>query len=608
MMRMALGGLALLAMAGPLAQAQRPAVTAAPPPRSAPLNNLRYEVTFDSATAAARTMKVSLTFDVAGAGPVLLSLPAWTPGSYEIDNFARFISNFSATAGDKPLVWDKLDYDTWRIQPAGARSISVGFDFLANELDNGIAWARPDFGFFNGTNLFLYPEGRDLRFAATVMIRTQPGWLVATGMKPGSSAGSYGAANYHDLVDMPFFVGRMDLDSNRVEGKWIRLATYPSGAMKGQSRTTLWSQMAKLIPAMTRVFQETPWDTYTNLLIFSPEKGGGAALEHQNSHLGIYNPGFMGDPVLASITAHEIFHAWNVKRLRPADLWPYEYFEPQETTWLWVSEGITDYYADLAMVRSGVVDSTEFLGVTGGKMGTVADAPPTALQDASLSTWIAPANGTQYLYYPKGSLAGFMLDIMIRDASDNRSSLDLVMRELYRTTYKRGRGFTATDWWGAVSRAAGGRSFADFNARYVDGREPYPWDRVLALAGMRMVADTIREPRLGVATAQDSTGAVVVEELAPRGVMDEAGVKVGDRLVALGNTPIDSPDFGKAYRERFGRSEGDSLPIRVVRGTDTLTLHGKVRLVARVENRLDFEPNAAEKAVRIRNGIMKGTP
>lgn len=611
MMKLVQASALVFLITAPLAHAQRAKPATAPqqsgPLRSAPLGNIRYEITFDSTTAIDRTIKVSMTFDVTGPGPVLLSLPAWTPGSYEITNFARWILNFTPTAGGKTLAWDKLDYDTWRIQPAGARTISVAFDFLADTLDNAIAWARPDFVLFNGTNLFLYPEGRDFRFASSVSVRTRPGWLIATGMKPGGGPGTYSATNYHDLVDMPFFVGKMDLDSNQVGGKWVRLATYPSGAFKGEARSRLWDQMIKMIPVMASVFQETPWDSYTTLQVYTPERGGGAALEHQNSHLGIYNPGFRGDPVLASITAHEIFHAWNVKRLRPADLWPYDYSEPQETTWLWVSEGITDYYSDLALVRAGVVDSTGFLAETGNKMATMAAAPPTSLEDASLSTWIAPVNGTQYIYYPKGSLAGFMLDIMIRDASNNRRSLDLVMRDLYRTAYKKGRGFSAADWWGAVSRAAGGRSFTEFNAKYVDGREPYPWDQVLALAGLKTVADTIREPRLGIATSQDSTGAIVVEQLAPGAMAQEAGLKVGDRLLALGDIAIEDPGFGKAYRERFGKSEGDSLPIRVRRGSDTLTLHGKVRLAARVESRVAFDPSASEKAVRIRNGIIKGT-
>ena len=596
------GLLLAIAAAAPLrAQAPRAA-----PPVSAPFANLRYEVAFDSASAIERTLRVTATFEIRGPGPVLLSFPTWTPGSYEIANFARYVTGFAATAGDKPLRWDKLDHDTWRVHPAGARTVTVRFDYHADTLDNAASWSRPDFAFFNGTNLLPYPEGRGFNFPATVSVKTEPGWLIATGMAPGPTPGSYREANYHDLVDMPFFVGRFDLDSMQVEGRWNRLATYPVGAMTGPARSLLWDQIAKTVPTMRAVFQETPWRTYTTLLVFTREVGGGSALEHSNSHVGIYNPGFIGTPLLASITSHEIFHGWNVKRLRPADLWPYDYTGPQETPWLWVSEGITDYYADLALVRGGVVDSAGFLGLTGEKMAQIAAAPPAALEDASLSTWIGPVDGTQYQYYPKGSLAGFMLDVLIRDGSDNRRSLDDVMRELYRSAYKKGRGFTAADWWPAVSRAAGGRSFAEFNARYIDGREPFPWSDVLARVGLRQVSDTIREPRVGIATAQDSSGAIMVQEVQPGGVAQEAGVKVGDLLLALGDVEVMDPEFGTAFRDRFGRNEGDSLPIRVRRGTDTLTLNGVVRLVARVESRLDADPRAGGKAARVRRGILAG--
>ena len=600
-------GLLLTNLAGAGAAQRTPSgAPAATPVRSAPVTNLRYDVTFDSATAAERTIKVAVSFDVAGPGPVLLSLPAWTPGAYEITNFARWVSDFSPTADGKALEWDKLDYDTWRIQPGGAKSMSVEFDFRADSLDNAMAWSRPDFAFFNGTNLFLYPEGRGFDFPATVQVHTQSGWLVETGMPRGAQPGSYRDTDYHDLVDRPFLIGRMDVDSNQVEGRWTRLGTYPAGALTGPARALLWDQIGKVIPAMAAVYQETPWTDYSVFALFTPEQGGGSALEHANSHLGIYQPQFIGTPLLASITAHEIFHAWNVKRLRPADLWPYRYDRAQETTWLWVSEGITDYYADLALVRGGVVDSAVFLNLTADKMGQVKDAPPTALEDASLSTWIGPTDGTRYLYYPKGSLAGFMLDVLIRDASDNQHSLDDVMQALYRADYKKGRGFTPAEWWSTVSRMAGGRSFTDFNARYVNGREPYPWDRILPLAGLRLVTDTIREPRIGVATNQDSAGAVVVERVQPGSVAEEAGVKQGDRLLELGDVPVLDPKFGDAFRSRFGKSEGDSLPIKVRRGADTLTLHGTVRLTERTEARIEPDPAAPPKAARIRSGIFRG--
>ena len=585
------------------AQQQAPAA----PPRSVPVSNLRYEITFDSATARRNVIAVAVSFDIADKGLVLLSIPSWTPGSYEISNFARFVSDFSPRAADKPLDWDKLDYDTWRIDPAGARSVTVRFDYHAVTLDNAAAWSQADFAFVNGTNIFPYPEGRGFQFPATVTVKTQPGWLVATGMEPAGTAGTYRESNYHDLVDKPFFIGRFDVDSQQVEGHWHRLVTYPVGAMSGPARSLIWDQIEKTVPKMAAVFRETPWRTYCTLMVFTREVGGGSALEHSNSHVGIYNPGFVGNPLLASITDHEIFHAWNVKRLRPADMWPYDYSRAQPTPWLWVSEGITDYYADLALVRGGVVDSAGFLGLTDQKMQQIAEEPPTALEDASLTTWISPMDGSQYQYYPKGSLAGFLLDVLIRDASDNRRALDDVFRELYGAAYKKGRGFTGKDWWSAVSRAAGGRSFTEFSEKYIDGREPFPWADVLPRAGLRIVSDTLREPRVGIGTGQDSSGAIVVQMVQPRSVAEAAGVKVGDQLLALGDIEIMDPSFGEAFRSRFGKSEGDSLRIKVRRGADTLTLHGTVKLSERVESRLDVDPKAGDKAARVRSGIFRGT-
>jgi predicted metalloprotease with PDZ domain len=171
--------------------------------------------------------------------------------------------------------------------------------------------------------------------------------------------------------------------------------------------------------------------------------------------------------------------------------------------------------------------------------------------------------------------------------------------------YKQGRGFTANDWWPAVTRAAGGKSFSEFYARYVDGRDPYPLDRILPLAGMRMTVDTVREPRLGISTAADSNG-IIVNAVLPGGAAQEAGVRVGDQLLALADLPVGSPDFGPAFRERFGKEEGGTLPIKVRRGGDTLTLNSKIRLTSRVERRIEADPAASAKAMRIRSGILKG--
>jgi predicted metalloprotease with PDZ domain len=273
-----------------------------------------------------------------------------------------------------------------------------------------------------------------------------------------------------------------------------------------------------------------------------------------------------------------------------------------------MSEGVTDYYADLADVRGGVVDSAAFAALVEGKVAEVADAPPTSLADASLATWVHPADGTQYLYYPKGSLAGLLLDVLIRDASDNRHSLDDAMRELYQTTYGKARGFTGDDWWKAVSRAAGGRAFDDFARRYVDGRDDYPYAAVLPLAGFRYAADTTREPQLGVGTVIDSTGEVLVVQLVPGGAFELAGVAEGDYLVSVGDVPVRDASFGARFRAKYARAAADSpIPVVVRRDGRTVALRAPLRFVPKVARHVTLDPSPSPKALRIRSGILHGT-
>jgi predicted metalloprotease with PDZ domain len=587
------------------ASGQRTAAPSVAAAASAPITNVRYFVTFNRTTAARKSLRVSMTFNVAANDAVLLSLPAWTPGSYEISDYVRKVSGFSVSGEGGTPRWDKLDPDTWRVMPNGARAITLSFAYTADSMDNAMSYATNEFAFFNGTNLLPYPEGRSTEFAATVTVNTEGDWRIATGMTAGSAPGTWTASNYHDLVDMPFFVGPLEVDSARIGATMFRTATYPRGIMSGRDRERFWDQVKKMVPPMVNVFGEMPVSTYTNLILFDSSLTGAAALEHQNSHLGVYSPFIVDHEFLPSITAHEIIHLWNVKRMRPSEMVPYKYDRPQPTPWLWVSEGVTDYYADVVQLRGGIIDSAEFLELVDGKRTEVDEAPIVALEDASLDSWIRPTDGTQYVYYAKGSLAGFVLDIMIRDASNNAKSLDTVMREVYQSTFKAGRGFTSQDWWGAVSRAAGGRSFADFNTRYVDGREPFPWSTVLPLAGLRLNVDSIREPWIGVSTNIDS-GGVMVMDVERDGAAQSAGVQVGDYLVRLGDIPVSDPDFGARYRARYARSDGQTVPLVIKRGGEERTLMLPVKNRLRTVETIKFDRNASPKALKVRAGILRG--
>jgi predicted metalloprotease with PDZ domain len=577
-------------------------------PKSAPISDVRYDVTFDSTTALRRILNVAMSFAVRSPGDVLLSLPAWTPGDYSIANFARYVTDFGATNGSSPLSWDKLDHDTWRVHVTRGGQVRVAFDYLAMTLDNANSWSRPDFAFFNGTNLFLYPEGQPAEYASTVVIHTKPSWRVATGMTQTGPM-TYAAPNYHDLVDMPFFVGRFDIDSAQAGGKVMRVASYPAGAVPNSGRRLLLDQLAKLVPPEAAVFGEVPWNSYTLMQVadsgYTP--GSASGLEHQNSHVDILSSLVLGNPVLASLYAHEIFHAWNVKRMRPAEMWPYRYDREQPTPLLWISEGITDYYADLAEVRSGVIAAEQFYAMTTAKIDGISNGPPIAVEDASLSAWVHPVDGTSDIYYDKGSLAGLLLDILIRDASDNQRSLDSVMREIYRSSWKRGRGFTNEDWWQAVARAAS-RPLSDFNRRYVNGREAFPWDSVLPLAGMKLMVERTVLPNLGASISGDEQGRRVIA-LDSAGTGAAAGIKVGDYLVSIGGIDTDDPAFGTSFSSKYaGVAPGGTVPVVIRRGTQQMTLNATANFRTSERRRVVAVTNASAKAVRIRDGILTGKP
>ena len=587
-----------------------PSLAAQPTPVSAPIREVAYTVTFTRATAAARQFAVEMRFDAERGAPVLLSLPVWTPGAYEVTNFARWVVGFEVVdAEGRAVPWDKLDPDTWRIRPAAAGRITVRFRYLANKLDTSEAWTTGDLGFFNGTNLLMYPEGRSTDWASTLTVVTEAGWKVATGMESAGAPRTYRAASYHELLDAPMMIGAFDLDSATVAGKPFRLATYPAGSLAGAARDTVWSALKRMVPPQAAVFGETPWAHYTLLQVATPEFGGASGLEHANSHLDVVALQAVGNPFLHSLYSHEIFHAWNVKRLRPRDLVPYRYDRWQPTTLLWVSEGITDYYADIMLARGGVGDSTDFMAAVVDKMEQTAQSPVTALEDASLSAYLLPEDGSRGVYYPKGALAGFALDILVRDASDNRAGLDDVMRSLYEQTYRKGAGFSDEQWWAAVARAAGPTAsrLAGFRDRYVDGREAFPWTEWLPLAGFAIRVDSIREPRLGVLTRGDSTG-IRVEEVTPGGAAAQAGVRPGDMLAVVGDIPVADGTFGGRFRVKYRDvPAGTLLPLVVRRDGNDVRLEMPLTFGVRTVTRLTADANASPKTQRIRAGILHGT-
>jgi predicted metalloprotease with PDZ domain len=230
-----------------------------------------------------------------------------------------------------------------------------------------------------------------------------------------------------------------------------------------------------------------------------------------------------------------------------------------------------------------------------------------ALEDASLSTWIEPDDGTAYIYYPKGSLAGLMLDIMIRDATNNSQSLDDVMRELYHSTYKNGAGFTEEQFWAAVSSASGGKTYEEFEAAYIDGREPYPWSSILPLAALALEERTTERPLIGVSLDQDGAD-VRVTDVSPDGAAANAGIQPGDYLLRIGEVVAGEGQIGAAFRARYGsEAPGTPLEVEVRRGDETITLTMELRFTESTSYTVVETRDAPEKAIRIRESILEGT-
>ena len=542
-----------------------------------------------------------------------VSLPSWTPGHYELENYARYVRRFAAAGDDGgALRWDKVDKDTWRIASRGASRVRVSFDFLADSINLSGSLLKDDFGFFNGTNLFVYPEtGYD--FPARVRFELPQGWRVATELEDGSAPGTYTASDYHELVDNPTFVGYFAIDSVQADGRWIRLAVYPPDYLKDPAKEMALDALQKIADYTHDLFGEPPYDRYTTLIYLATEPilffGG---LEHADSHLDILpaiafsRPEYTFRAFLYRLLSHEYYHAWNVKRIRPVELWPYEYDREQFTPLLWVSEGITDYYAQLILMRTGLWDADSFWeGMRESVVAVERQPAIEAVEDASINTWINPTFIADNYYYDKGAVIGLLLDVMIRDATDNERSLDDVMARLYREHYQRDRGFSTRDFLSYLAEYIGQEAARSLYRDYIDGREPLPYQETLALAGVRYATDTIVEPFFGV-EMRNRGRAVMVRRVEDGSEAARIGLRPGDVLQRVGAVRVSDIDWGETYRELYADSVGASIEVVYLRNGEERTVGAKVRTRTRYTYQLEPLASATDRQAALRDGLLYG--
>ncbi|HMQ03638.1 MAG TPA: PDZ domain-containing protein [Pyrinomonadaceae bacterium] len=473
-----------------------------------------------------------------GPRQVELKMPVWTPGSYLVREYARHVQGFSVSAGS-PLQWRKINKNTWQVDVNGSREITVAYRVYSNELTVRTNELNDEHAFWNNTALLLYPDGH-LGAPSTITVRPYKNWKVATGLqKVAGAENTFRAENFDILYDAPFEVSDFKEVSFVVRGKPHRIVVTGEG---NYDLNLMASDFAKIAEECIKLFGELPLENY--LFIINLRGGGG--LEHLNSTALQWNRfGFKPRSRYISflnLVAHEYFHLWNVKRIRPDVLGPFDYEKENYTKLLWVAEGITSYYEGILLLRAGLISDAEFLSGKADLIEALQARPgrfETSLEEASFDTWIKfyrqdeNAVNNQISYYDKGEIVGMLLDITIRTSSTGRRSLDDVFRLLYNDHFKKGRNFSPADFQRASEQMAG-RSLDEFFSKYVRGREEIDYDEILSGIGLRMnVTEPNRDRAFIGADLSEDAGRLTVRTVPSNTPAYEQGLNVGDQIVAI---------------------------------------------------------------------------
>lgn len=470
-----------------------------------------------------------------------LKMPVWTPGSYLIREYARHVESFSAAdANGKTLTWDKINKNTWQIDSKGVSEIVVKYNVYANELTVRTNELNADHAFFNNAALLMFPKD-NLKTASTVKVVPFGGWKIATGLpKVEGQANTFRAENFDVLYDSPFEVGTFEEISFNVQNKQHRFIIEGGG---NYNLEKIAQDTTKIVEQAYKIFGELPYKDY--LFILNTRGGGG--LEHLNSTALQFNrfgfttryKGFL------SLVAHEYFHLWNVKRIKPDALGPFDYENENYTRLLWVAEGGTAYYESVLVQRAGIVSAEEFLAAKAAQFQALQNRPgrfETSLEDASFDAWIKyyradeNAVNNQISYYDKGEIVNFLLDVEIRKASNGAKSLDDVLRYLYTDFYKKDKNYTPEDYQRTAETMAG-KSLNDFFEKYVRGTAEIDYNSVLNGIGLELsTGETANQKSYLGATLRQDGDKLTVTAVPKQTPAYEQGLNVSDQIVAVDGT------------------------------------------------------------------------
>jgi predicted metalloprotease with PDZ domain len=557
-----------------------------------------------------------------------LVMPVWTPGSYLVREFERHVEDFNALdGGGQTLKWEKINKNTWRVMTNGAREWHATYRVYANELSVRTSELNSNHAFWNNANLLMYPEGF-LKSPATIRVVAPDVWKVATGL-PGVAGqrNTFRAENFDILYDSPFEASNFKSILFNVKGVPHRIVIDGDG---NYDPDRMRRDVQKIVETQVELMGgEVPYRDYTFILHLRSNTGGG--LEHLNSAaLGYPRFGFKivtGDRATSaapnpaeqperdyrsflSLVSHEFFHLWNVKRIRPDALGPFDYTQENYTKLLWVAEGITDYYADVTLRRAGLITEEDFLKATARAIQQLQNTPGRKVQSAeesSYDAWIKyyrqdeNSINSQVSYYDKGAILGLLLDLEIRKRSNGAKSLDDVMRYLYTEFFKKGRNYTPADFQKAAELMAGS-SLENFFASYVRGKEELDYNGALEAAGLRLETGatvesgkTVEKVFFGADLTQQEDRLMVSRVYAGSPAYDQ-GLNTGDQIVAMDNMRVTKEFFNARLAEK---KPGDLINLTIFRFDDMSTL--LIKLGGRTEGTYRITPlpnqTAAQKQV-----------
>ena len=551
-------------------------------PSAAPL---KYELAFEHPNTHLLDVTIHAS-DLKGA-TVEFAIPDWAPGSYYIENYSANVQRFRATSADgKALSWRKTDSQTWQIDLAGAAAVTISYQVFANTLQNNIAQYNERHAFIGGPSVWMYlVDGKDRPIELSVAAPS--GWKIATGMEHTSDH-TFGAADYNWFADAPFEISDFAEKDFEVMGTTYHVIVHDVENKKDFTKfaNDLQKTVATIVPlfqSVTGTPQAAPFKDYYFIFHVWPKTGGG--LEHLNSTQINFTTDWDSTEPLPGTTlnqydlklfvaAHEFFHAWNVKRLRPLPLGPFDYTQMVHTPSLWISEGLTSYYGSLSVERAGLVPPQQYLdGIA--RLITNFEAKPgrkeRSIEDTSWDTWfsnpmsISQANNlanTYYSYYDGGQIMGHILDFAIRDNTNNQKSLDDWMRLLYSRYALPKPGFKPEDAIHAANEVAG-KDVSDVFRRYISGMEPIPYEQYFALAGIEVTKKVDPDKAwVGIEVKKSDDGHAQIRNVIPGSPAENAGLSNDDVIYAIDSRALEADGVNA---QLSSRKPGDTLRITVLR-------------------------------------------